>query len=311
MLLLMLLLAATLAPSLGDAGSCEGRKVALVTGGSRGIGKGISEALAEAGMDIVLGFNSDREAAEATATDLSTKYGTRCVCVGGDCSLPETRDKYFKAVDEEFGGQLNALVHNAGQYVGITSDNVDTLEDRLLKFGDSSLLLTDGSVDLSTMRYYLKMYGEAWADLAERSLARMPDGDGHIVGISSPGCNAVVQPKPAYGMPGAGKSLMEYSMRLFAIAAGPRGINVNVVVPGVTFSDAWRRLSVKHGGPDDFSIAEGFAAKMPMQRAASPREIGDVVRFLCSKGGAYITGVSLPVDGGLHLGRVEQQQPRK
>ncbi|CAN0299188.1 unnamed protein product, partial [Phaeothamnion confervicola] len=183
-------------------------------------------------------YNVDSKAAEAAARELMSKYEIRCVTVGGDISLPETRDKYFKVIDEEFEGRVNVMVHNAGQLLGITSENADELKAKRLRFGDGSLLSPGGgAVDFSTMRYYNRLYGEAFIDLAERSLARMTDGDGHIVGISGQGCNAAVQPLAGYDMPGSGKALMEYSMRLLAIAAGPRGINVNVVVPGIIPTD--------------------------------------------------------------------------
>eukprot|EP00611_Tribonema_gayanum_P022762 TRINITY_DN4643_c0_g1_i1.p1 TRINITY_DN4643_c0_g1~~TRINITY_DN4643_c0_g1_i1.p1 ORF type:complete len:332 (-),score=110.30 TRINITY_DN4643_c0_g1_i1:365-1318(-) len=289
---------------MSDTSGSGGRRIALVTGAARGIGKGIAEALAS-DCDLILGYNSDVAAAQATTDELASRFGARCVCVGGDITMPETRDKFFEVVDREFGGKMHVLVHNAGQYVGVTSTNAHNLpESRGLRFGDGSLLGADGKTDFTTMRYYMAMYGEAWVDLAERCLKRMVDGESHIVGISSPGCNAISRPNDGYAMPGSGKCLMEYSMRLYALAAAPRGINVNVVIPGVTLSDAWKRLSAHIGGGEgDFAIATGLADTVPMRRAASTREMGDVVAFLCSRAGSYVTGVSLPVDGGLHMGR--------
>lgn len=102
--------------------------------------------------------------------------------------------------------------------------------------------------------------------------------------------------------PGAGKTLMEYTMRLYAIQAGPRGINVNCILPGVIISDAWRKYSTVGGGPDDNNVAEAIGRRVPMQHPGRPRNIADAVNFLCSEKGAYITGVALPVDGGRHLG---------
>src|SRR6056300_122526 len=95
------------------------------------------------------------------------------------------------------GRRLAVLVHNAGQYVGITADNCAKLyvPAKSLAFGDGSLLDKDGRANLDTMDYYHKMYGEAFIDLCERTLVRMGSrddngngvGGGTIVGISSPG----------------------------------------------------------------------------------------------------------------------------
>merc|ERR1719263_2604919 len=102
------------------------RRVAVVTGGTRGIGRGISEALAEHDFDLLVSYNSDAAAAEQAAAELKDKYRCAVECVGGDVSLPETRAKIWETYDKVYGGDthcLGAVVHNAGQYVGVTSTN--------------------------------------------------------------------------------------------------------------------------------------------------------------------------------------------
>merc|ERR1712159_359662 len=100
------------------------------------------------------------------------EYCCGVVCVGGDISLPETRDAIFTEFDTTYKSthQLAAVVHNAGQYVGITSDNADGLKPAMLGFGDGSMLDEDGKMQLDTMNYYQRMYGEAYVDLCERGL---------------------------------------------------------------------------------------------------------------------------------------------
>jgi len=292
------------------------RPIAIITGGTRGIGSGISQVLAENGYDLLLTFNSNKEAADEFANTLTVTIGGELTvkCVGGDISLSSTRDDIFKALDsmtegngdDECESRLAVLVHNAGQYVGITSDNSDGIEARSLAFGDGSLLDEDGRPNFDTMHYYQKMYGDAFVDLCERSLARMGNiqdgGGGSIVGISSPGVTPYhYNPNKSYSMPGSGKTIMEYSMRLYAAMVAERGINVNVIVPGVTKSDAWDRMAKRMGAKAN-TIAEGLVEKrVPMRKMIYPKDIGNVVQFLCSETGKFVTGTVLPVDGGLHL----------
>ena len=146
-------------------------RVAIVTGGTRGIGRGISEALASKGFDLLVTFNTDQTAAEAAAAELREAHGCKVECVGGDISLATTRDAIFASCDEAFKDHaLGAVVHNAGQYVGITADNADGLKAAMYGFGDGSMLDADGKMQLEVMHYYQKMYGDAYVDLCEREL---------------------------------------------------------------------------------------------------------------------------------------------
>ena len=90
-------------------------------------------------------------------------------------------------------------------------------------------------------------------------------------------------------------------MRLFAIRAAPKKVNVNVVIPGVTETEAWYRFGQQRGFAPE-QMLEMMRSRAPSGEVISPREIGAVVSFLCSASGKHITGISLPVDGGLHLG---------
>ena len=275
------------------------KRLAIVTGGTRGIGRGISDALGEAGFDLLLTYNSDAAAAEAAAAELKTAHGCGVTCVGGDISLESTRDAIFGAFDAMSDVELGAVVHNAGQYVGITSDNADGLKGGPpLGFGDGSLL-SDGKFDFAQMHYYQRMYGDAYVDLCERGLARMTAG-GSLVGISSPGCTTQYNANAGYDMPGSGKCVMEYAMRLFALRCAGKDVNCNVVVPGVTTTDAWGRLAATRGTTKDELVA-AISGRLSPMGSVTPRQVGDGVAFLCSPAGRIVTGVSLPVDGGVHL----------
>lgn len=279
------------------------RRVAIVTGGTRGIGRGISTALAQDGFDLLLTYNTDSESAQKVATELSEDFGCKVEIVGGDISLPAARDAIFAKFDDTFKSthELGAVVHNAGQYVGITSENADGLKGgKPLGFGDGSLLNEAGQLDLDQMKYYQRMYGDAYVDMCERGLVRMGDNGGSLVGISSPGCTLQYNANLGYDMPGSGKCVMEYAMRLFAVRCASRGINCNVVVPGVTETEAWGRLAKTRGMEQDEMVA-GIAGRIAPMGSMTPKQLGDVVAFLCSPMGKIVTGVSLPVDGGVHL----------
>ena len=94
---------------------------------------------------------------------------------------------------------------------------------------------------------------------------------------------------------------MEYSMRIIATTAAAKNVNCNVIVPGVTLSDAWGKVAEKRGCKSEDITDMIVEKRVPMKRPLEVRGIGDVAAFLCSEKGRYVTGVSLPVDGGLHL----------
>ena len=151
------------------------RKLAIITGGTRGIGKGIATVLASEGYDLLLTYNSNEDAAnEFVDTLLSANKehdqdgaDITVKCVGGDISLVATRDEIFRTVDEMLSSSNNnssnnnncrhlrlaVLVHNAGQYIGITADNCEGIDapTKSLSFGDGSLLDEEGRTNLDIL----------------------------------------------------------------------------------------------------------------------------------------------------------------
>ena len=276
--------------------------VAVVTGGGSGIGAGISEALARSGYNLVLGYNSNAERCEKWAEKLRDVHGVRVITVSGDLTQDDAFEALFRAVDEEFGGQVTAAVHNAGRFRPETFGK---------GFGTGTLLeASEGGtskIDFNSYDFYSALYGKGFCALAERAAARMRDGHGYIVGITAPGCSHLTAPRAHYDMEATGKCVMEQMMRYYAKNLASRQITCNCVMPGITDTPAWDLLADTVGatkpveGPPAKVVDRLAAQRCPMKLTIQPSDVGSAVAFLCSAHARFTTGFTLPVDGGLHL----------
>ncbi|MDJ0580581.1 SDR family oxidoreductase [Crocosphaera sp.] len=275
------------------------QKVAIVTGGTRGIGFGISQQLAADGYHLILGFNSNEKAAKEAKKTLEAEYKIKVYTVKGDVVEAETIDKFFVCLENNFDGKLTALVHNAGLYLGMTTTPAS--EEAQAAADQQRQLLADGNfTSLAQYEYYQNVYPKCFIRCVEKAVNYMEDGKGYIVATSSPGCNMNQTPQLSYILPGTGKTVVEFLTRYYAKILAARQINVNVVIPGFTKTEAWNSVTEKFGGVDS-EMMQKIIKNTPMQRWCSPQEIGQVVAFLCSPKAAFITGVALPIDGGFHL----------
>ena len=249
-----------------------------------GIGLGIATCMARDGYSLVLGFNANVQAAAQAKQHLEEEYEVRVVVVGGDVAAPATMQELFKAVEEDFDNNCTAFVHNAGLNVEVTTES-----SKLSPAADAEF---DHVWD-----YYQRMYPQAF----KRGVmfAQNCKGLKHVLAISSPGCNATRPPRVRYESPGQAKAAVEFLVRTQASALASRGIHVNCVAPGLVRTEAWTRQSQKMGISGE--QLEHFADGTPAQRWADPVEVGEAVAFLCSSKASFITGISMPVDGGLHL----------
>ncbi|XP_019622098.1 PREDICTED: uncharacterized protein LOC109468285 [Branchiostoma belcheri] len=258
-------------------------KTALVTGGTRGIGYGIAEELASVGYDLVLGYRQNQERAQDAKAHLEGTYKVRVFLVGGGVEEDATVGALFSCIDQNFGGKLNALVHNAG---GIWGGRTPSKPD------------ANGSwfAGWEAYEYYQGMYLKCFIRLVEKAVTRMEDERGYIVGMSSPGCNSSSSPFLPYVTAGISKASVEYLVRHYAKQLAPRRITCNVVIPGYIKTEAWGPILEERGDQ-----IEGRVNSLGMKRWGSPREVGGVVAFLCSEKAAFVTGVALPIDGGMHV----------
>jgi 3-oxoacyl-[acyl-carrier protein] reductase len=238
-------------------------KVALITGGGRGIGAAVAVRLAEEGADIVLTYEHNAERAAQVAERIKAK-GRRALAVRADSADPEA---LTAAVDQAaaMSGRLDILVNNAGVFhVGPIEDMEPAEIDRTLAVNVRAPFT------------------------ASKAAARYMDrGGGRIISIGSNVAERAVFPGLAlYSM---SKTALIGMTKGLARELGPRGVTVNLVHPGPTDTDA---------NPADGPNAETIVGFTAVGRYAGAAEIAATVAHLAGPDGAYITGASLHVDGG-------------
>ena len=244
-------------------------KKALVTGGSRGIGRAISLGLASEGADLEINYIKDEGKAAETAAEIE-KLGRRAVTIQADVSDPKGIKELFKQCKEELGG-LDLFVSNA------VSGVVGPAE-RIGKFGWDRAMNTNTRAFLLSVQQAVKLFG---------------DNGSRIVAVSSIGSFTCL---PGYAAVGASKAALEALVRYFAKELAPRGINVNAVSGGPVETSALDFF------PDKERILEEWTARTPAGRIARPEELASVALFLLSDEAAWIQGQTVVVDGGLTLG---------
>ncbi len=243
-------------------------QVALVTGSSRGLGRGIALVLAQCGTDVVVNYRGAREQAEQVA-DQIRQMGRRAMVAQADVSSGEQVAGMFDQIRTEFG-RLDILVNNAGTTK--SQDIFETSEEDWRHIIDTNLT----SCFLCSK--------EAMEIMAEQKRGR-------IVNISS----IVAQRGALFGHVhyAATKSGMLGMTKTLARTGAPLGINVNTVAPGIIETE----LLVQTHGDDEIA---NLSEQVPLG-LGTPRDVGLGVAFLCGEGGRYITGATLDVNGGMYL----------
>jgi NAD(P)-dependent dehydrogenase (short-subunit alcohol dehydrogenase family) len=250
-------------------GSLQGR-VALVTGGGRGIGRGIALGLAEDGADVAVTYRRDAEAAAAVVAEIGA-MGRAALALAADVTEPADNQR---TVDEVVArlGHLDIVVNNGG-IASRGRDVVDTDPAELARVVATHAL---GPHHLCSV--------------AIPHLRRRPRGD--IVMISS----VATLHHGAGGAPyNMGKAALEALAYTLAKEERAHGIHVNVVAPGLVESEMGRRLAKALAGVDDLRELDRH---MPFGRVCQPSDVADVVRFLVSERAGYLTGERINVWGG-------------
>ena len=245
----------------------HGRPAALVTGSSRGIGRAIALELAHDGFDVVVAYHKDRDGAEATVAAV-VEAGGSAVAVGADLRDLSAGERYVQTALDRFG-RLDALINNAG----IARDH------RIRRMTDADW--TDVlAVDLGGA-FSCSRAGAA-------PLAESPSGA--IVNVSSiVGMDGNVGQANYAAAKGGLLSLTRSLAREFA----PDQVTVNAVAPGFVLTDMTLSLAAE--------VIEANIAATPLARPGEPEDIASVVSWLVSPAARFVTGVVIPVDGGLSL----------
>lgn len=255
------------------------KKVALITGGTRGIGLGISRALAKAGFDMAL--NGQREEPEVmdVLEDLS-RSGSEIIYCRGNLADRQERLGIWKKTLDHFGS-LNLLVNNAGMAPRERKDILETGEESYHEVMDVNL----------TGPFFLSQ--QAARHMVEKKQSD-PDFSACIVNISSVSATLASVNRGEYCISKAGMSMMT---QLFAVRLGEYDIPVFEVRPGVIRTDMTAGVSGKY----DRLIAEGLTLQ---KRWGGPEDVGRVVASLAGGDLAYSTGQVILVDGGMCIGRL-------
>jgi 3-oxoacyl-[acyl-carrier protein] reductase len=249
-------------------------KTALVTGASRGIGRATALALARAGAHVLVHYGRSKQEAESLVAEIQTKGG-RANAISADLGTPDGASLLANKVRSVVGDRLDVLVLNAGISKSARIGDY-TVEDF------DSLFATNVRGPFFLVQQLLPILGEGSS----------------IVAISSAVARTVVG-KPGLETPSilayaSTKGALETLVKNWAAILGPRGIRVNTVAPGVIDTDMSNFTKTEAGR----EVALGMQA---LKRLGKPEDVADVIAFVASDAARWITGASIPVDGGSKL----------
>ncbi|UYQ91709.1 SDR family oxidoreductase [Chitinophaga horti] len=249
-------------------------KIALVTGGSRGLGKEMALSLAATGVDVVITYNSKKEEAEAVVADIRSR-GRKAAALQLNVAEVKSFDAFaasFKATLNDTFGSANFqyLVNNAG--IGIHASFMETTEE-----------MFDTLVNIQFKGVFF---------LTQKLLPVMEDG-GAIVNVSTGLARFSL---PGYAAYASMKGAIETLTRYLAKELGDRKIRANVIAPGAIETD--------FGGGvvrDNQQVNAHIASQTALGRVGLPDDIGNVVAFLCSDDAKWVTAQRLEASGGMFL----------
>ncbi len=242
-------------------------RVALVTGGSRGIGRATSLALAAAGARVIVNYVKSKEKAEAVVAEIAAAGG-HAEAFKADVSKPDEVETLFNHIRDSYK-KLDILVNNVG-----------IIKDTLL--AGMPIKEWDRVMDVNLRSAFLCMRAAVELMMAEHS--------GTVINISS--TSAIMGGRGQTNYASSKGGLISLT-RASAVELAGKGIRVNAVLPGMVVTDMSGRIRKRAG--------DELLKRIPQGRFGEPQEVADLVVFLASDRASYITGQSLVIDGGLSI----------
>lgn len=246
------------------------KKIALITGSGRGIGREIALHFARQGADVVINYFRNRKPAEETAREIRS-LGRRALVVKANVGNLDDLKQLFDKTEETFG-KLDFFIHNAA-----SGYNRPAMQQKPKGW--------DWTMNINARSFLFA---------AQHAARLMQPQGGAIVSISSPGATRVL---PDYVLVGASKAALEALTRYLAVELAPMNIIVNAVSPGVVQTDALTHFDAL----SDEKLIPRTIAATPAGRLVTPQDVAQVVAFLCSPAAEMIRGQVLVVDGGYTL----------
>lgn len=243
-------------------------QTALITGGTRGIGRAIAERLASQGATVILNYLRNKRAAEDTAEAIFARTGRRPMLIKANVGDPDKVSELFVSLREQIP-QLDMLISNAA----------------------SGVLRPALELSKRHLEWSLEINAYALLYLTQQAVPMMPAG-GRIIGISSQGATHAI---PNYAAVGASKAALEALIRHLCLELAPRGLRVNAISAGVVDTEALTHF------PNREELLATARAQTPAGRLVTPDDVADTALFLCSPLASMIQGQTLIVDGGYRI----------
>ncbi len=243
------------------------RKVAVVTGASKGIGAGIAKEFAEAGASVVVNYASDKQGADRVVDEI-TKRGGKAIVIQGNVAKKADVEKLFAEAENAFG-KIDIVVNNAGVYEFMPLEEVS--EQQFHRMFDTNVL----GILLVT----------------QEGLKHFNANGGSIINISSLASSLTPPTGVIYN---ATKAAVDAITRTLAKELGPRKIRVNSINPGMVVTEG-----VLAGGYTEGDMRKTFESLTPLGRIGETEDIAPAALFFASDGSAWITGETLVIAGGL------------
>ena len=240
-------------------------KVALVTGGSRGIGRAISIRLARAGANVAINFLRHKTAAEQTAQEIEAT-GSKALIIRANVAERNEIEHMMSKIQKHFG-KLDILVSNAAS--GVIKPALELTEKH--------------------WRWTMDINAGTLLPLVQLAMPLFGENGGQIIAVSSLGAMRAI---PNYTAVGASKAALESIVRHLALELGPRKINVNAISAGVVETDALKHF------PNREQLIKASKETTPTGRLTTPEDVANMALFLCCEHASQIQGQTIIVDGG-------------